>query len=84
MRGRQSRYPGDRVNNEEQILDVLRQSLELQRQALANQQQAIAQQQVALQRQVSHLRLYKGVLLVTVPIVGYLVYIFLKLLPYAH
>ena len=69
------------MNNEEQILDVLRQSLELQRQAVANQQQAIAQQQVAIQRQASHLRLYKTVLIVTVPIVSYLIYMFLSLLP---
>jgi hypothetical protein len=72
------------VNEEEQILDVLRQSLDIQRQALANQQQAIAQQQVALQRQASHLRLYKAVLIVTVPVVGYLVYLLLTLSHYAR
>ena len=69
------------MNNEEQILDVLKQSLELQRQTLANQQQAISQQQVALQRQASHLRLYKAVLIVTVPVVAYLIYMFVTLLP---
>ena len=72
------------MGNEEQILEVLKQSLDIQRQALANQQQAIAQQQIAIQRQSSHLRLYKGVLIVTVPIVGYLVYMFVSLLPSPH
>ena len=69
------------MNNEEQILSVLNQILEAQRQALANQQQAIAQQQIAIQRQAAHLRLYKIVLLVSVPLVAYLLYTFVKMFP---
>lgn len=72
------------MTNEEQILAVLNQSLEIQRQALANQQQAIAQQQVAIQRQAAHLRLYKAVLIVSLPVVAYFVYTFFTLLPSSH
>jgi hypothetical protein len=69
------------VNNDEQILEVLRQSLEIQRQALANQQQAIAQQQIAIQRQATHLRLYKAVLILSAPVIAYFIYTFVMLLP---
>ena len=72
------------MNNDEQILAVLSQILEIQRQTLANQQQAIAQQQVAIQRQATHLRLYKAVLVVSVPVIAYFIYTFVMLLPSSH
>ena len=53
---------------------VAGEALSIQRQALAMQQQAISQQQAAVQAQGRHLRLYRLVLLVAVPIVAYLLW----------
>ena len=64
------------MSDDKQILAVLEQILASQRQALANQEQAIAQQREAVTNQVSHLRLYRFVVIGAALLVAVLVALF--------
>jgi preprotein translocase subunit SecF len=65
--------------NQREALAAQKTALAAQEQALKNQEVSIAQQKLAVDRQLGHIKLYRGVLLVGVPLVGVLVYIFFKI-----
>ena len=65
--------------NQEAALAVQQTALAAQERALANQEEAIAQQKLSIQKQMGHIKLYRGVLMVGVPLVAVLVYIFFKI-----
>jgi preprotein translocase subunit SecF len=67
------------VANQETALAVQQTSLAAQHKALANQEEAIAQQKLSIAKQLGHLRLYRIVLMVGVPLVALLVYVFFRL-----
>jgi hypothetical protein len=62
------------MDRSDEILAVLTEMRDLQRQALANQQQSIAAQNLAIERQNSHLRLYRMVVLIVLPLIAVLGY----------
>ena len=62
------------MERSDEILAVLTEMRDLQRQALANQEQSIAAQNLAIERQNSHLRLYRMVVLIVLPLIAVLGY----------
>jgi hypothetical protein len=64
--------------NQREALAAQRTALAAQEKALANQEESIAQQKLAIARQVAHLKLYRMVLIVGVPLVGVLVWVFFR------
>lgn len=64
---------------DDEILAVLTEIRDVQRQALANQEKAIAAQQLAIDRQNAHLRLYRIVVLLVVPLIAALGYVLYRL-----
>lgn len=65
--------------NQREALAAQRSALEMQQKAIANQDESIAQQKLAVARQLGHIKLYRVVLLVGVPLVGVLVYVFFRI-----
>jgi preprotein translocase subunit SecF len=80
------------MNRDDEILATLQEMLANQREALAaqktalvaqekalkNQEEAIAQQKLSVEKQLGHIRLYRRVLVVAVPIIGLLIYVFFR------
>lgn len=64
--------------NQREALETQKSALAAQERALANQEQAIAQQKLSVERQLAHIRLYRRMLMVAVPLVGLLVYVFFR------
>ena len=64
--------------NQREALAAQRNALAAQERALANQEESIAQQKRAITSQASWLRLYRIVLMVGVPVVAVLVYVFFR------
>ena len=69
----------DMLANQREALAAQKTALAAQERALANQEEAIAQQKLSVERQLGHIKLYRGVLMVGVPLVGVLVYIFFRI-----
>jgi hypothetical protein len=67
------------LGNQREALAAQKTALAAQEKALANQEESIAQQKLAVARQLGHIKLYRAVLVVGVPLVGVLVYIFFKI-----
>ena len=65
--------------NQREALAAQKTALAAQERALANQEESIAQQKLAVARQLGHIRLYRAVLLVGVPLVALLVYVFFRI-----
>lgn len=65
--------------NQREALAAQRSALAAQERALANQGEAIAQQKLSVERQLGHIKLYRGVLALGVPLVLALVYIFFRI-----
>jgi ABC-type Fe3+ transport system permease subunit len=65
--------------NQEAALAVQQTALAAQQKALANQEKAIAQQKLSIAKQLGHIKLYRVVLMVGVPLVALLVYIFFRI-----
>ena len=65
--------------NQREALAAQKTALAAQERALANQEESIKQQKLAVDRQLGHIRLYRGVLVVGAPLVALLVYVFFKI-----
>ena len=65
--------------NQEAALAVQQSALASQHKALANQEEAIAQQKLSIAKQMGHIKLYRVVLMVGVPLVAVLVYVFFSI-----
>jgi preprotein translocase subunit SecF len=64
--------------NQESALAAQKTGLAMQERALANQEESVRQQKLAIEKQTGHIRLYRGVLVVGVPLVAALVYVFFR------
>jgi type VI protein secretion system component VasF len=67
------------MNRDDEIHAVLVEIRDAQRQALANQEKAIAAQQLAIERQSTHLRLYRLVVVLVVPLIAALGFVLYRL-----
>lgn len=65
--------------NQREALAAQKTALAAQEKALKNQEEAIAQQKLSVEKQLGHIKLYRRVLVVTVPVVGLLVYVFFRI-----
>lgn len=64
--------------NQEAALAAQKTALAMQERALANQEESVRQQQLSIQKQLGHIKLYRTVLMVGVPLVAVLVYVFFR------
>lgn len=64
---------------DDRILDLLTEIRDAQREALENQRLAIAAQDQSIARQTAHLRLYRAVVLLVVPLIAALGYVLYRL-----
>jgi len=69
-----------------QLLDEYRRvandAVALQRQALAEQKESVERQKLAVDTQLRHVRLYRIVILATLPVVVFMVWLLLRLFRY--
>ena len=69
-------------NSQRQLLEeyrrVANEALALQKQSFEVQQRAVAQQSIAVDAQAKHLRLYRGVLVVAVPMLVFMLWFVAK------
>ena len=65
--------------NQREALAAQRTALAAQERALANQEESIAQQKLSVEKQLGHIRLYRRMLMVAVPLVLALVYVFFRI-----
>lgn len=65
--------------NQREALAAQKTALAAQEKALKNQEEAIAQQTLSVEKQLGHIKLYRRVLMIAVPIVGILIYVFFRI-----
>ena len=64
--------------NQQSALAVQQEAFAMQQRALANQEESVRQQKLSIDKQIGHIKLYRMVLIVGVPLVAGLVYVFFR------